>query len=577
MNWDSTRFNRVVAVAQGREPADLCLRRCRIVNVLTGEVETNDLAVVDGVIAGWGAYEARQEMEADGFYVCPGFIDGHIHLESSLLSPQQFCGAVVPRGTAAVVADPHEIANVLGLDGVRYVLEATEGLPIDVFINLPSCVPASPLETSGAALGALDLHAMLPHDRIIGLAEMMNFPGVLQPSPDVRDKLLLFRECVMDGHAPQLSGLPLNAYIAAGIASDHECTTLEEAREKLSKGMTLKIREGSQSKDLASLLPAVTDHTWPHCLLVSDDCHPDDLLHRGHMNVLVNRAMEEGLEPVRALALATWTPARYFGLRRRGALVPGYRADFSLSPTLQPWTPCRVFKDGREVARDGRLLTSMEAWPRVSCPGSPMNLDPPLAQDLVVSAAPGLLRVIGVLEDSLLTKKLLLPPRVENGAVMADTARDILKIAIYNRYHPGRSPAVGFVQGIGLERGAMGTTVAHDSHNLIVVGADDSAMLAVVNILRSTGGGMAITEDASGTPEVLPLPVAGLMSDEPIETVAKGLATLKEKAKSLGSPLHNPFMALSFLALPVIPELKLTDMGLVDVSTFSFVSLFETP
>jgi adenine deaminase len=542
--------------------------------VFSGLIETVDLAVHDGWIAGWGDYQARKDIDIAGMYVCPGFIDGHIHIESTLLDPARFCSAVLPWGTSAVAADPHEIANVLGLDGIRYFLNFSQGLPLDIYINLPSCVPASPLETSGAQLEAADLYSLLPHPNVLGLAEVMNFPGVIYAASDVIDKLLLFQENVLDGHAPRVAGLDLNAYLASGIASDHECTSAAEAREKLAKGMKIMIREGSQSKDMAELLPIVDERTWPHCLLVSDDRHPDDLLREGHMNVVVNRAMELGMDPVRALTLATWTPANYFRLPRQGALAPGYKADFSISPTLNPWNPQRVFKNGVEVAREGKLLIDPASWPRPEAPSSPMSLSRLTLEDLRTPVQPGKLKVIGVQEGSLLTRKLLLEPKVSAGLVVPDTERDILKLVVYNRYKPGRPPAVGFVHGVGLRKGAIATTVAHDSHNLIVVGASDSAILRLAHTVREIGGGMAIG-DEDGPIVDLPLPIAGLMSDQPLETVVERLDALKSRAKAFGSNLHNPFMAISFLALAVIPELKLTDLGLVDVSAFSLVSLFE--
>lgn len=574
MKLDSSGLTRIIEAARGKRPADLCIKGGRLVNVFAGQVETADIAVQDGIIVGWGNYEAREEIAADGMYVCPGFIDGHIHMESSLLSPTQFCAAVIPWGTSAVMADPHEIANVLGLAGIRFFLEATEGVPLDVYFRLPSCVPATPLETAGAQLRALDLYSMLPHDRLTGIAEMMNFPGVLEAFPDVIDKLLLFQDGRIDGHSPGLSGLALNAYLSGGITSDHECTTLEEAREKVSKGMRIMLREGSQSKDLATLLPVVDDYTWPNCMFVCDDSHPDDLVKKGHMNVLVNRAMELGMEPVRALTLATWTPAMHFGLHRHGAIAPGRYADFSLSPTLNPWNPQRVFKRGVEAARDGKLLIDPALWPRPFFPPSPMEITRLDAGDLEVAAQPGLLRTIGVGEGTLITRKLLLAPKIAGGLVVPDPERDILKLAVYNRYVPDKPPAVAFVQGIGIRKGAIATTVAHDSHNLIVAGASDADILHVAEAVRGVRGGLAIGV-AGEEVEMLPLPIAGLMSDHPVHAVARRLEALNEKARAFGCGLHNPFMALSFLALPVIPELKLTDLGLVDVSIFAFVSLFE--
>jgi adenine deaminase len=574
MRWNSQGLTRLVEAAQGKRPADLCLRGCRLVNVLNGRIEEVDLAVQDGFIAGWGDYDALVNIDAEGMYACPGFIDGHIHIESTLLSPDQFCAAVLPCGTSAVVADPHEIANVLGITGLRYFLSAADRLPLDLYFNLPSCVPATPLETSGAQLRASDLYSMLPHPRLLGLAEMMNFPGVIAAFPDVMDKLLLFQDRVIDGHSPQLSGLGLNAYLATGIGSDHECTSLQEAKEKLSKGMTIMLREGSQSKDLAALLPLVDDHNWPQCMLVTDDRHPDDLLREGHMNAVVNRAVQLGMDPVRALTLATLTPARYFGLKRQGAIAPGYQADLSLSPSLSPWNPVRVFKRGVEVARNGRLLIAQEAWSSPSFPSSPMAVSRLNVEHLAIPAQNGMLRVIGAQEGTLLTRHILAAPSVENGRVVSDVERDILKMVIFNRYLPAKPPSVGFVQGIGLKTGAMATTVAHDSHNLIAVGASDSSIVRVAEAVRQAGGGMAVGGEED-EPVLLPLPVAGLMSDKPLHEVVERLERLTGKARTLGSPLRNPFMALSFLALPVIPELKLTDLGLVDVSTFSFTSLFE--
>ncbi len=422
----------------------------------------------------------------------------------------------------------------------------------------------------------MDLDSLLPHDRLLGLAEMMNFPGVLMAFPEVTDKLLLFRQRVIDGHAPQLAGEALNAYAATGITSDHECTLLAEAREKLSKGLSVMLRQGSQSKDLANLLPLVDDYTWPHCMFVSDDLHPDDLLRNGHMNAIVNRATSLGMEPVRAISLATLTPARHFGLTRRGAIAPGYRADFSLSPTLNPWQPRHVFKQGIEVAREGRLLADTNSWASPAAPSSPMRITTLTAQDLAVPAQQGNLRIIGVREGTLLTEKIVLPPAIEGGCVVQDTSRDILKLAVYNRYVPGNPPAVAFARGFGLRQGAIAATVAHDSHNLIAVGATDEDIVHVADAVRKSGGGMAIGRKGDDV-LVLPLPIAGLMSDRSVAEVASRLDELKARARAWGSALENPFMALSFLALPVIPELKLTDRGLIDVLGFSIVSLFEQP
>ncbi len=574
MKFDSARLTALLEAARGGRPADLFLKNCRIVNVFSGRIEEAGLAVFDGFVAGLGDYDARQTVDAGGMYACPAFIDGHVHIESSLLSPANFCAAVLPWGTGAVVADPHEIANVLGIEGIRYFLECARGLPLDIFFNAPSCVPASPLETSGAVLRAADLESLFPHENLLGLAEVMNFPGVVMADPQVADKLLLFQDRIIDGHCPRLGGLDLNAYAAAGIRSDHECTGLPEAEEKLARGMAVMMREGSQSKDLAALIGLVDDRNWPHCMLVTDDVHPDDLIGRGHMNAVVNRAMELGLDPVRAITLATWTAANHFRLPRRGALAPGYFADFSLSPTLNPWNPVRVFRRGVEIARDGKLLADASGWAQPKIPANPMNISDISSDDLRVPAQRGNMRVIGVREGTLLTDKLLVSPKLEGGYAVSDPERDILKAAVFNRYVSGRAPSLGFVRGIGLKKGAIATSVAHDSHNVIAIGVSDADIIAVVCELRKTGGGMAVGI-AGGEMEILPLPVAGLMSEKTAPEVAEKLARLKTQARAWGSGLSNPFMALSFLALPVIPELKITDLGLVEVSRFSHVPLFE--
>lgn len=574
-DWSGERLKRMIDAAQGLRPVELCIRGCRLVNVFSGEIETVNLGIDDGFFVGWGDYEAQRALDAEGMYACAGFIDGHIHIESTMLSPAQFTAAVLPWGTTAVVADPHEMANVYGVEGIRYLLDATEGVPLEFYFNLPSCVPATPLETSGARLTATDLAGLKSHPRVLGLAEMMNFPGVLMGIPEIMDKILLFRDGVVDGHAPGLGGLGLNGYLSAGIGSDHECTALEEAREKLAKGMTIMIREGSQSKDLQALLPAVGAQSWPRCMFVSDDRHPDDLLRSGHMNAIVNRAMSLGMEPLRALTLASWTAARYFGLPRQGAVAPGFQADFTLSRTLDPWVPSRVFKGGLEVARDGRLLVDPGSWSAPAVPPSPMRIGRLLAGDLRVELRDGPLRVIGVQEGTLLTRNLRMEPRAEGGVAVPDVDRDLLKLVVYNRYVEGKRPSVAFTAGFGLKRGALATTVAHDSHNLICLGTSDAAILRVAEAVRDCGGGMAVgTEE--GDLEVLPLPIGGLMSDGLLRDVVERFESLQARSRALGCSLAHPFMALSFLALPVIPELKLTDLGLVDVASFSFVPLFAS-
>lgn len=571
MSYD--KWREFIAVARGLEKAERCFRNVRVVNPLTGQIEETDIAVHRGIVVGLGNYDGQENIDCRGSYVAPGFIEGHIHIESSLLIPERFAEAVVPWGTTTVIADPHEIANVCGLDGIRYFLEAARMVEhlVDIFIMLPSCVPASPLETSGASLSAVDLYELAHHDRVLGLGELMNFPGVLAADRSIWEKVFLFADHHIDGHSPLLSRKDLNAYVLSGVKSDHECTKLEEAREKLARGIWIMIREGSQSKDLEALIGVIDDTTWHRCLWVSDDRHPDDLLRRGHLNVQVNRAMELGLSPPRSLALASWTPALAFGFRDRGALIPGTIADFSLSATLKPWAPERVFKRGREVARDGKLIERCSE--RARKPGSPMKIASVDPRHFAVKAEGSMIRVIGVKEHSILTDHLIEPATVKDGLVVSDPERDIVKVSVWNRYEAGALPAVGFCKGLGLREGAIASTVAHDNHNLIVAGVSDDLMAMAADTLRKTGGGLAVV-DGRGEVLSLPLEVAGLMTDTPLETVARRLDELKEKTRKLGSSIENPFMALSFLALPVIPSLKITDRGLVDVEKFSFVSLF---
>ncbi|MEJ5300157.1 MAG: adenine deaminase [Thermodesulforhabdaceae bacterium] len=568
-----SKWRLFIDIARGKEKAEKCFRNVKIVNPLTGQIEETDFAVHEGIIVGCGDYDAHENIDCRGSYACAGFIEGHIHIESSLLTPEGFAESVAPWGTTTVIADPHEIANVCGTEGISYVLDAARLVAhiVDIFVMLPSCVPASPLETSGAKLDAVDLFDLARDERVLGLGELMNFPGVLSADKSIWEKVFLFSDCSIDGHSPFLSGKDLNAYILAGVQSDHECTRLEEAREKLSRGMWIMIREGSQTKDLENLISLVDDTTWHRCLFVSDDRHPDDLLRLGHLNIQVNSAMELGLSPVRALTLATWTPALAFGLKDRGAIIPGMLADFSLSPTLKPWVPERVFKRGCEVARNGKLIEACSV--RAPKPQSPMKIDIVTPSYFAVKAQGSHIRVIGLKENSIVTESLIEPVTVRDGMAVSDPDRDILKVAVWNRYEPGTLPVVGFCKGLGLKRGALASTVAHDNHNLIVVGTSDELMAVAAEALRKVCGGLAVAASPDDV-LILPLEVAGLMTDAPLEVVAHRLEELKEKARLLGSSMENPFMALSFLALPVIPFLKITDRGLVDVEQFSFVPLF---
>ncbi len=567
------RREELIRVARGEVEADLVLKNARLVNVFSGDVHVTDVAIARSLIAGVGEYRAHNEIDLEGRYLAPGFIDGHVHIESSMVSVPEFARAVVPRGTTTVVADPHEIANVLGLDGVKYVLETSKYNPLSVYVMAPSCVPATALETAGSSLSAEDISPLLADKWVLGLAEMMNYPGVLFCDPGVLGKIEAAGRQPVDGHAPGLSGKDLSAYVAAGVASDHECTTVEEAREKLRLGMHIMIREGSTARNLHDLLPLVTPENARRCLLVTDDRHPSDLLREGHIDHLLRQAIALGLDPILAIQMATLNPAEYFGLGDKGAVAPGRRADLVAFRDLHDLRPELVWRGGQLVAQDGQVLDGV-IHPATTPLRSAMNVAPPEVGALRVPAGGSRLRVIGVVPGQIVTEKLMLTPRVEDGAAVADVERDILKLAVVERHLASGRVGVGFARGFGLRRGAIASSVGHDSHNVIVLGTNDGDMLAAVQeVIRLRGGLAAVV---AGRPVgVVPLPIAGLMSDQPLATVAAQLEALLAVTHELGCTLHDPFMSLSFLALPVIPALKLTDRGLVDVTQFRFVPLFE--
>ncbi len=575
----AARLRRRLRVAAGQEPADLVLRGGLVADLFQGCLVRTDVALVDGLIAGWGEYEGP-ELDVRGQIICPGLIDGHIHLESTLLSPPTFARAAVVQGTTAVVADPHELVNVAGAAGLEYFLACRESLPLDLFLLLPSCVPASPLETNGGVFGMAELRRFQSRPGVLGLAEVMNFPGVVGADPQIVAKLLAFQGRVIDGHAPGLAGRSLNAYRLAGIGSDHECTTLAEACDRLARGFYLFIREGSAAQNLRDLLPALTPASLRRICLVRDDLHPGDLLHQGHLGPLLHKAVTLGVEPLAALTMVTLNPAEYFRLFDRGAVAPGYRADLVVVDNLSDFRPRLVLKDGRLVARDGEFLTAppvafLTAPPAadVKAPYLPLRVRNLTPQALALPAAGETVKVIGLIPGQIVTERLILPTPRRDGLVCSDPARDILKVAVLERHRGSGNLGLGLVQGFGLQRGALASTVAHDSHNLIVVGVDDGDMYLAVKHLVELGGGLAAAAEGRILAD-LPLPVAGLMSLESLEQVVARKTALLEACRSLGLSLAEPFMALSFLSLPVIPKLKLTDHGLVDVERFQVVSLF---
>ncbi|MBM4347381.1 MAG: adenine deaminase [Deltaproteobacteria bacterium] len=564
-----------IKVASGEGKADLLIKNGRILNVFTGEIEKKDVAVFKGIIIGFNDYPAKKTIDLKGDFLCPGLIDGHVHIESSMVTIPQFARAVLPNGTTSVVIDPHEIANVLGLDGIRFMAESAKGVPLNVFIMVPSCVPATHMETSGAILNSNDITPLLNEPWAIGLAEMMNFPGVIYRNPEVLKKIEMAVGKRIDGHAPALSGKSLYAYLTAGIRSDHECTTPKEAKEKLKNGMWIMVREGSTAKNLKDLLPLVDSKNSRRFLFVTDDRHPKELIEEGHINSMIKQAIRLGLDPILAIQMATINAAEYFRLDNLGAIAPGFRADFVSFDHLGRFEIKKVFKDGILVAENGKIPSrSIKPFPLFNSKEKQELRIKPIAEDsFVLKSDQPLVKVIQIIPDQIITKKTLKNIILREGVACPDLRQDILKILVVERHHATGNIGIGFVQGFGLKKGAIGSTVAHDSHNLVIVGTNDQDMLKVVETIKKMGGGLAVVSEGKVMAD-LPLPIAGLMAEVSVPEVHRSLEKLHRAAKSLGCQLSDPFITLSFLSLPVIPELKITDKGLVDVNQFKIVPVF---
>ncbi|EHH69108.1 adenine deaminase [Gluconobacter morbifer] len=561
-------IRRRVAQGQGDDPADLVIRNVRLFDLVTGELVPTDIAICgDRIVGTYDSYEGKTVIDGRGRIAVPGFIDTHLHVESSLVTPFEFDRCVLPHGVTTAICDPHEMANVLGRPAFDYFLAAAERTVMDLRVNLSSCVPATPMETSGATLDAADLVAYRDHPKVIGLAEFMNIPGVLNGNDGCLDKLAAFADGHIDGHAPLMRGRKLNGYLAAGISTDHEATTAEEALEKIRKGMTVLIREGSVCKDLAALVPLLTVATSPFFAFCTDDRNPLEIAHEGHLDFLIRRAIELGVEPLAAYRAASLTAANAFGLRDRGQIVPGKRADIVLLDDLEKCQVSDVISAGRLV--DDALFAGREIIAPVGLES--VKLPRPVTADDLRIAGSGIGRpVMGLIPGQIITEYLQLDLPEKDGLVLPDEAQDVAKVCVVARHGHNDNIGRGFVKGFGLRNAALASSVGHDSHNICVVGTSDADMALAVNHLEEIGGGFVVVRDGTVLAE-LRLPVAGLMSDAPYEKVRDDLIVLRRAAKDMGVSLEEPFLQLAFLPLPVIPHLKITDLGMIDVRTMEFV------
>ena len=556
----------VIDVAAGRVPADLVLKNATYVNVFSNELCRGDIAVAEGLIVGMGEYHGKVEADVGGKIVLPGFIDAHIHLESSLVSPKEFAKAVLPHGTTTVITDPHEIANVMGTDGIEYMLQATEDLPVDVRFMLPSCVPATPLDESGANLDYRAIDSFYDHPRVQGLAEMMNFVGIINGDSQVVEKIVASQahHKKIDGHAPDLQGNDLNAYIAAGVYSDHECHDVKDAIAKLERGQFIMIREGTAARNLEALMPLLTGKYADRCMFCTDDKHPNDLLEKGHIDYIVKKAISLGADPITAVKVACHNAARYFLLNNRGGISPGYLADFVIIDNFQNFNIEQVYKKGVLMVDHGEIqdFPSPEIEPYlVERAHKTFHVATLTAEDFAEKRPRG---IIGMVDGEITTVDAGYSDRI-------DVEYDVLKIAVVERHKNTHHIGIGYIQGYGLKSGAVATSISHDSHNIIVVGTNETDMAAAVNRVVELNGGIVVWDGGQSVAEV-PLAIAGIMSDEPLVTVNEKLETAKDAAHKLGvNPGIDPFMTLSFMALPVIPSLRITTRGVFDVTTQSYV------
>jgi len=560
-----------LSIARGDKPADLVLKGGTVIDVYAGKLQKADISIANGVIVLVGsALEAKETIDCSGHYLSPGFLDAHVHIESSLMTPFAFGNAIVPLGTTSAVADPHEIANVAGVPGIEYMIRNARSSPLSVFYKAPSCVPATPFGTAGATLEAEELLELMKHQDVIGLGEMMNFPGLVFGDPGVMKKMDAFKDCHIDGHTPGQSGPLLQAYAAMGITTDHECMTRDEMEERISLGMYILIREGSAAKNLHALLPAITPANAQRCAFCTDDRHPEEILSEGHINYMVREAVAFGMDPIEAIRMATLNGSVCFDLKDRGALAPGKRADILILPDLKSFVPFQVLVAGKVVAEQGRMIEECAPVEMAQLPDS-FHLKT-LDFDFSVSEQAGRLNVMETIPDQLLTHWRKEEPKVENGLIVADPERDILKIAVVERHLGTGNIGVGFIRGFNLKKGAIAGSVGHDAHNITVVGCDDVSMASAVRRVCAMKGGLVACEGETVLAECA-LPVGGLMSENSVYQIQEEMTGILQAAKQMGSDLKDPFMTLSFMSLEVIPELKLTDQGLIDTQKMAFIDL----
>lgn len=577
MTFTKEMLKKRIDVAAQRIPADLVIKNGKVVNVFTREIITEDIAIVDGYIAGTGTFEGYETVDASGKYIVPGFIDGHVHIESAMVVPAEFSNVVLPHGVTTIVADPHEIANVSGTDGIDFMLEASEGIPLEVLLMLPSCVPATPFENAGATLEHADLEPYYSHSRVIGLGEVMDYPSVLYKEDKMLDKIMdaSLKEKHIDGHASGVDADGINVYMAAGIRTDHECVTAEEALDRLRKGMYVMLREGSAAKDLIALLKAVNEHNARRCLFVTDDKHLDEIIDEGSIDFNIKVAIREGLDPIVAIQMATLNAAECFGLKTKGAIAPGYEADLLLLNDLETVDIEQVYKGGKLAAKNGDVIrpakTSIAPTPIIT---DSVNISPVSLEDLKVKMSEGnMANIIQIKPKMIVTKHLIEEVDVVDGHFQPSIENDQLKIAVIERHYRTGKIGLGIIKGLGIKNGAIASTVAHDSHNIVAAGTNDDDLLKAIQATADMKGGLAVVEDGKLLAS-LPLSVAGLMADMNYRVINEQIKELNDALAKIGCSMEfNPFITLAFLALPVIPELKLTDMGLFDVKTFQHIDI----